>query len=129
MEMIFSNDPMAKVFLGTQSSQEAELPLHQAVSYGSVDAVKRLLRQKGLNLDIQNRKGSTVLRLAVQNKRLEIANLLLSYPRTNVNYKDKDGNTRVWLSTYSSCDEITDRLLAEKVSALPYEYCMRPGLF
>jgi hypothetical protein len=36
MEIIFSNDPMAKVFLGTQSSQDAELPLHQAVSYGSV---------------------------------------------------------------------------------------------
>ena len=46
MEMIFSNDPMAKVFLGTKSSQEAELPLHQAVAYGSVDAVKRLLRTK-----------------------------------------------------------------------------------
>ncbi|OGE46474.1 hypothetical protein PENARI_c238G04222, partial [Penicillium arizonense] len=30
MEMIFSNYPMAEVFLGTQSSQEAELPLHQA---------------------------------------------------------------------------------------------------
>ncbi|OGE46535.1 hypothetical protein PENARI_c203G06917, partial [Penicillium arizonense] len=29
MGMIFSNDPMAEVFLGTQSSQEAELPLHQ----------------------------------------------------------------------------------------------------
>ena len=114
MEMIFSNDPMAKVFLGTKSSQEAELPLHQAVAYGSVEAVKRLLRQKNLDLDIQNRKGSTALHLAVQNKRLEMANLLLSHPRANVNCKDKDGNTPLWLSTYSSCDEITERLLAEK---------------
>ncbi|OGE46534.1 hypothetical protein PENARI_c203G03085, partial [Penicillium arizonense] len=92
----------------------AELPLHQAVSYGSVDAVKRLLRQKGLSLDIQNRKGSTALHLAVQNNRLEMVNLLLSHPRANVNCKDKDGNTPLWLSTYSSCDGITDRLLAEK---------------
>ncbi|OGE47109.1 hypothetical protein PENARI_c063G04915, partial [Penicillium arizonense] len=114
MEMIFSNDPMAKVFLGTKSSQEAELPLHQAVAYGSVEAVKRLLRQKNLDLDIQNRKGSTALHLAIQNKRLEMVNLLLCHPRANVNCKDKDGNTPLWLSTYSSCDDITDRLLAEK---------------
>ncbi|OGE46852.1 hypothetical protein PENARI_c099G05954 [Penicillium arizonense] len=96
MEMIFSNDPMAKVFLGTQSSQDAELPLHQAVSYGS------------------NRNGYTPLHLAIQNKRLEMVNLLLSHPRANVNCKDKDGNTPLWLSTYSSCDGIAERLLAEK---------------
>ncbi|CAG8075173.1 unnamed protein product, partial [Penicillium salamii] len=71
MEMRFSNDPKSEVFLGTQSSQDAELPLQQAVSYGSS-------------------------------------------PRANVNCKDKDSNTPLWLSTYSSCDEITERLLAEK---------------
>ncbi|KAI3091386.1 hypothetical protein CBS147333_10299 [Penicillium roqueforti] len=114
MEMIFSNDPKSEVFLGTQSSQDAELRLHQAVSYGSVDAVKRLLGQKGLNLDIQNRKGYTPLHLAIQSRRLEVVNLLLSHPRANVNCKDKDGNTPLWMSTYSSCDEITERLLAEK---------------
>ncbi|KAI3092206.1 hypothetical protein CBS147333_10239 [Penicillium roqueforti] len=114
MEMIFSNDPKSEVFLGTQSSQDAELPLHQAVSYGSVDAVKRLLGQKGLNMDIQNRKGYTPLHLAIQSKRLEMVNLLLSHPRVNVNCTDKDGNTPLWMSTYSSCDEITERLLAEK---------------
>ncbi|CAG8080624.1 unnamed protein product [Penicillium nalgiovense] len=114
MEMIFSNDPKSEVFLGTQSSQDAELPLHQAVSYGSVDAVKRLLGQKGLNVDIQNRKGYTPLHLAIQSKRLEMINLLLSHPRVNVNCTDKDGNTPLWMSTYSSCDEITERLLAEK---------------
>ncbi|KAI3188526.1 hypothetical protein DTO003C3_10231 [Penicillium roqueforti] len=114
MEMIFSNDPKSEVFLGTQSSQDAELPLHQAVSYGSVDAVKRLLGQKGLDLDIQNRKGYTPLHLAIQSKRLEMVSLLLGHPRVNVNCTDKDGNTPLWMSTYSSCDEITERLLAEK---------------
>ncbi|CAG8904255.1 unnamed protein product [Penicillium nalgiovense] len=114
MEMIFSNDPMTKVFLGTKSSQEAELPVHQAVAYGSVEAVKRLLRQKGLNSNIQNRNGYTPPHLAVQTKRLEMVNLILGHPLANVNCKDKDGNTPLWLSTYSSCDEITERLLAEK---------------
>ncbi|KAJ5264785.1 hypothetical protein N7505_007578 [Penicillium chrysogenum] len=73
MEMVFSNDPKSEVFLGTQSSQDAELPLHQAVSYGSLDAVKRLLGKKRLDLDIQDRKGYTPLHLAIQNKRLEMA--------------------------------------------------------
>jgi ankyrin repeat protein len=31
-----------------------------------------------------------------------------------VNYTDKDGNTPLWLSTYSSYYEVTERLLAEK---------------
>jgi ankyrin repeat protein len=31
-----------------------------------------------------------------------------------VNYKDKDSNTPLWLSTYSSYDGIAERLLAEK---------------
>jgi ankyrin repeat protein len=114
MELIFSNDPKSETFLGTPSSQDAELPLHQAVSYGSLDAVKSLLSKKGLYLDIQDRKGYTPLHLAIQNKRLEMVNLLLSHPRANVNCKDKYGNTPLWLSTYLSYDEITHRLLAEK---------------
>ncbi|CAG8216876.1 unnamed protein product, partial [Penicillium nalgiovense] len=89
-------------------------PLHEAVLHGSIDAVKWRLRQKGLNLDIQDRKGYTPLHLAVQSRRLEVVDLILGHPLANVNCKDKDGNTPLWLSTYSSCDEITERLLAEK---------------
>ncbi|KZN87774.1 Ankyrin-1 [Penicillium chrysogenum] len=114
MKTVFFNDPDSEVFLGTLLSQDAELPFHQAVSHGSIEAVKQRLRQKGLNLDIQDRKGYTPLHLAIQSKRLEMVNLLLSHPRVNVECKDKDGNTPLWLSTYSSCDEIAERLLAEK---------------
>ncbi|KAI3091299.1 hypothetical protein CBS147333_10308 [Penicillium roqueforti] len=89
MEMIFSNDPKSEVFLGTPPSQDAELPLHQAVSHGSIEAVKQRLRQKGLNLDIQDRKGYTPLHLVIQSKRLEMVNLLLSHPLANVDCKDK----------------------------------------
>ena len=43
-----------------------------------------------------------------------MVNLLLSHPRANVNCKGKDDSTPLWLSTYSSCDGITERLLVEK---------------
>jgi ankyrin repeat protein len=37
--------------------------------------------------------GYTPLHLAVQSRRLEVVNLILSHPLANVNCKDKDGNT------------------------------------
>ena len=51
MKMILSNDPDSDLFLGTQSSRDAQLPLYQAVAYGSIAAVQRLLRRKDLALD------------------------------------------------------------------------------
>ncbi|CAG8022806.1 unnamed protein product [Penicillium salamii] len=100
MKMIFFNDPDSELLL--------------AISHGWVDAVKRLLRRKGLNLDIQDRKSYTPLHLAVQSRRLEVVDVILSHSHASVDCKDKHGNTLLWLSTYSSCDEITERLLAEK---------------
>ncbi|KAJ5471436.1 hypothetical protein N7530_008793 [Penicillium desertorum] len=91
MELIFSNDPKSETFPGAPSSQDAELPLHQAVSYGSLDAIKSLLSKKGLDLGIQDRKGYTPLHLAIQNKRLEMVNLLLSHPRAKL-LAEKDIN-------------------------------------
>ncbi|CAG7957057.1 unnamed protein product [Penicillium nalgiovense] len=114
MKMIFSKDPDSYLLLGTQSSRDAELQLHQAVAHGSVAAVQRLLRRKDLALDTLDRNGYTPIHLAVESDRLEVVDLLLSHPRANVNCTDKDGNTPLWLSTYSSPYEITERLLAEK---------------
>ncbi|KAJ5473975.1 hypothetical protein N7475_003541, partial [Penicillium sp. IBT 31633x] len=114
MKIMFINGPDCEVYLSARNAQDYELPLHEAVLHGSIDAVKWRLRQKGLDLDIQDRKGYTPLHLAVQSRRLEVVDLILGHPLANVNCKDKDGNTPLWLSTYSSCDEITERLLAEK---------------
>ncbi|OQE69395.1 hypothetical protein PENNAL_c0136G09986 [Penicillium nalgiovense] len=113
MKMILSNDPDSDLFLGTQLSRDAQLPLHQAVAHGSVAAVRRLLRRKDPALDTQDRKAYTPIHLAVESNRPEVVDLLLSHPRANVNCTD-NGNTPLWLSTYSSYYEITERLLAEK---------------
>ncbi|CAG7977422.1 unnamed protein product [Penicillium salamii] len=114
MKMILSNDPDSDLFLETQSSWDAPLPLHQAVAHGSVAAVRRLLRRKDTALDTRDRKGYTPIHLAIECNRPEVVDLLLSHPRANVNCTDKDGNTPLWLSTYSFYYEITERLLAEK---------------
>ncbi|KAJ5283274.1 hypothetical protein N7505_001254 [Penicillium chrysogenum] len=66
MKIMFTNGPDSEVDLGTRNAQDSELPLHEAVLHGSIDAVKWHLRQNGLNLGIQDRKGYTPLHLAVQ---------------------------------------------------------------
>jgi ankyrin repeat protein len=116
MKMIFFNEHDSGPSFDPHSIDRDELPLHQAVSYGSPDAVKRLLRTKtkGLELEARDRYGYTPLHLAVWSQRLEVVDLLLKHPRTSVNCKDQDGNTPLWLSTYMSCDEITERLLDER---------------
>jgi len=90
-----------------------ELPLHQAVSHGSMDAIRMLLKQKRTNLEAHDRNGDTPLHLAVRSRSREVMDLLLSHPRVRVNCKDREGNTPLWLSTHLSCDAVTERLLEE----------------
>jgi len=114
MKRIFSNEYDFEPSFDPHSIDRDELPLHQAVSHGSPDAVKWLLKTKDLDLEAHDRCGYTPLHLAVWSQRLEVVDLLLKHPRTSVNCKDQDGNTPLWLSTYMSCDEITERLLDER---------------
>ena len=93
IKMILSNDPDSDLFLRTQSLRDALLPLHQAVVYGSLAAVRRLLRRRDPALDTQDRKGYTPIYLAVKSNRPKVVDLLLSHPYTKVNCTDKDGNT------------------------------------
>ncbi|CAI7646031.1 unnamed protein product, partial [Penicillium manginii] len=96
---------------GYQTTDNSELPLHQAVAHGSVDAVKLLLTQKERALDAQDHNGDTPLHLAVRCRRLVVVELLLSHPCADINCRDKDGNTPLWLSTFLSRDDMTERLL------------------
>ena len=91
-----------------------ELPLHQAVSHGSMDALRLLLKQKHVDLEAHDRDGNTPLHLAVRSQSREAMNLLLGHPRVRVNCEDKNGNTPLWLSTHLSCNAVTERLLEER---------------
>jgi ankyrin repeat protein len=96
---------------GYQTTDKSEQPLHQAVAHGSVHAVKLLLTQKELALNVQDHNGDTPLHLAIRCRRLAVVELLLSHPCASINCRDKDGNTPLWLSTFLSRDDMTERLL------------------
>jgi ankyrin repeat protein len=91
-----------------------ELPFHQAISHGSMDAIRLLLlKQKRTNLEAHDRNGDTPLHLAVRSQSREVMDILLSHPHSDVNCRDLAGNTPLWLSTHLSCDVVTERLLEE----------------
>lgn len=90
-----------------------DLPLHQAISHGSMDAIRLLMKQKRTDLEAHDRNGDTPLHLAVRSQSREIMDLLLSHPLIDVNGTDLAGNTPLWLSTHLSCDAVTERLLEE----------------
>ena len=90
-----------------------ELPLHQAVSHGSIDAIRLLLKQKRIHLEAHDRNGNTPLHLAVRSQSREVMDILLRNPHSDVNCRDLAGNTPLWLSTHLSCDAVTERLLEE----------------
>ena len=90
-----------------------ELPLHQVVSHGLMDALWLLLKQKHMDLEAHDRNGNTPLHLAIRSRSREVIDLLLCHRGVSVNCEDKNGNTPLWLSTYLSCDAVTERLLEE----------------
>lgn len=87
MKMTLSCADDLGFLVGPQSTQDAKLPLHQAVSHRSVDAVKPLLKRTGATLDILDENDSARLYLAVHSRRLDLVDLLLRHPRANVNCK------------------------------------------
>lgn len=114
MKNMFSKTPDSGYPFDIDLMYHDELPLHQAVAHGSMDAVRLLLKQKHVNLEAHDRDGNTPLHLAVRSRRQEVMDLLLGHPRVKVKCKDRDGNTPLWLSTHLSCDAVTERLLEER---------------
>lgn len=114
MKSMFSKTPGSGYPFDIDLMYHDELPLHQAVAHGSMDAIRLLLKQKHVRLEAHDRDGNTPLHLAVRSGSREVIDLLLCHPGVSVNCKDKNGNTPLWLSTYLSCDAVTERLLEER---------------
>ncbi|KAJ5415026.1 hypothetical protein N7509_000124 [Penicillium cosmopolitanum] len=80
----FTTDDFGKPSAGIQTTDNSELPLHQAVAHGSAGAVELLLTQKELALNAQDHNGDTPLHLAVRCRRLAVVELLLSHPCADI---------------------------------------------
>lgn len=82
-----------------------------AVKDGDVAGLRQLHLREGL--DAVNHKGQTLLHIATQGGHLPVVDYLLRHKKTLLNCKDHYGRTALWISTYSSLERITKRLLEE----------------
>lgn len=96
---------------GPQSLESDNLPLHQAMSYGSLEAVKRLLREGRNDLNRPDSNGDAPLHLAVRMNSLQLVDLLLGHPCIDANPLNENGNTPLWEASRLQYDHITKRFL------------------
>ena len=92
-------------------------PLNIAVSQNRIKIMK-LLIQKGVNLQIRNSKGDTILHTFIKKKnltdqrKLEVIAYLLKQNGINVDAKNREGETPLHLSALDGLTEIVKLLIA-----------------
>jgi len=59
----------------------------------ALEKVKRLLKDKNIDVNIQNSEGTTPLMVAVKENNLDMVNALLQHPQINVNLRNNEGLT------------------------------------
>lgn len=83
-----------------QNSNQRRCPLHVAIEYGSLEAVKELLKQRPDTCEMVDIKGRNVFHIAVTSHRVNVLKWLLQWlPGDLVNQQDRDGNTPLHLAT------------------------------
>ncbi|KAJ5460995.1 uncharacterized protein N7458_002547 [Penicillium daleae] len=111
MVELITSHPLLPVAFRQQILESDDLPLHQAISYGSPKAIKQLLGERKDDLQRYDRNGHTPLDLAVRMNSPGLVDLLLSHPGIDPNPISKNGNTPLWMVSGSQYDEITKRFL------------------
>ncbi|KAJ6008514.1 hypothetical protein N7540_012490 [Penicillium herquei] len=93
-------------------NHEGQNILWPAVSQADKDMV-RLLLLKGVSLEVFDHQRETLLHRATYKGFEEMVDLLLTQSNTLLNYKDRNGRTALWISTYMAHANVTTRLLKE----------------
>ena len=84
-----------------------------AAEYGNKDIVECLI-ENGIDVNQQNKNGSTALMWASRNGLKEIVQLLLKNECIKVNQQNNDGRTALMLASFAGHKEIIDILLKHK---------------
>ena len=90
---------------------DEESALMNASRIGNTKIIKTLLA-KGADVNLMNDERDTALMLALHNKNIEVAILLLAVPGIDVNHRDEDGRTALMLASMNSHTEVVKALLA-----------------
>ena len=98
--------------------------LMNAVVFGRVGIVKILLSCPEIDVNaVEQKRGYTVLILAIRNKHEDIVKLLLSHPKIKVNYITKDSKTALDIAQSCSCFTIVK--LLKNYGALHYKHLVQ----
>ncbi|WP_300721395.1 ankyrin repeat domain-containing protein, partial [uncultured Brachyspira sp.] len=82
-----------------------------AVKHKNKKIVQLLLKQPGIDVNINDNNGYTPLHLAVDEKNMKMIRLLLSQPGINMNAKDNNGDTPLHLAVVNGRMDIIRELL------------------
>lgn len=81
-----------------------------------IKAIKYIIKYRNNNIDIndKNKYKRTALMIAASNNNAEALTLILSHPYTNINLKDQDGFTALFLASHLGLYNIVEMLLEQK---------------
>jgi ankyrin repeat protein len=95
---------------------QLSLPLHAAVSAGSVDTLKQLLEKNEVDIHAVDKRGITALGVAVIKGDLEACKLLIEAGTELHNFRDSRGQSYLHIATLQSKKDVVALLLDKGVS-------------
>lgn len=116
VKIVTSDNIVAKGIIGSQSDAEEVISFINAAQKGDSLTIKNFL-DKGIDINIKDKKGYTALAKAAATGQLEIVNILLSSPtkptanKIDVNIKTKSGITPIGFASFFGKTEIVKLLI------------------
>lgn len=85
--------------------------IQQAIIKGDIRSVRSCIKKNPQCLTVQNESGNTLLHLAIDNKQIKIAHLIMSIRGLDINQQNNLGNTPLHVTSFLDIPEILRALL------------------